>query len=191
MQHNIPKLINLLKLRNVKCSFIVKQVTLQILNNFFLKRKNYILRLGDKICLTIYPKSLHKIHVTGISNKSDIEFVLSYFKSNNIKASKVQIDNTFWIVKPLLIPRFDKFATFCRQRQSTDSTLLDLSNQGLNGDGGFLNVIYLRLFSCKGTITIHRTCSLILGATNITSVKLLLQALEILINNYTNCLNSS
>ena len=191
MQHNSPKLINLLKLRNVKCSFIVKQVTLQSLNKFFLYKKNHILRLGDKICLTIYPKSLHKIHVTGISNQSDIECVLNYFKSNNIKASKVQIDNTFWIIKPLLIPHFDKFAAFCQQRQTTDSTLLDLSNQGLNGDCGFLNVIYLRLFSCNGTITIHRTCSLILGAKNIMSVKLLLQALEILINDYTNCLNSS
>lgn len=185
-------MIKLLKLKNVKCSFIVKKIKTQFQNNFFRYKKNHILRLCNKICLTIYPKSLQKIHVTGISNRSDIECVLAYFKSNYITVLKVQIDNTFWVIKPLLIPHFAKFITFCQQRQATDwSGTLDCSNQGLNGDGGFLNVVYLRLLSCQGTITIHRTCSLILGAKSITSVKLLIHELQILINDYTNCLNSS
>lgn len=112
----------------------------------------------------------------------------------------MQIDNTFWIIKPLLIPHFHKFAEFCQITKRSDleswgglggSLDLDLSNFGLNGDGGFLNVIYLRLFSCKGTITIHRTSSLILGAKSITDVKLLTHAFDKLIENYINCLNSS
>ena len=61
------------KLKNVKCIFIVKNKSITFLNKFSKHKKNLILRYTKKVCLTIYPNNLIKIHATGISNSFDFE----------------------------------------------------------------------------------------------------------------------
>ena len=173
-----------LRLRNVKCNFVVKKELTPHLKLFKQHKTNKVLRLGDKICLTVYRNNLLKIHVTGISSLSDFESVLAFFKSINLGISRIQINNTFWMIKPFIINHFYKFADFCKNRPKTGSTVIDVSNIGLNGDGKFLNSIFLRNSACKGTVIIHRTSILILGATNIVAIKLLKQSLENLITSY-------
>ena len=177
-----------LKLRNIKCVFIVKNQLLSLLTKFSLRNKYYIFRLKNKICLTIYPKSKFKIQVTGIATNSDYNCLLTFFELNKIEVSEVQINNTFWIIKPLNIIHFDKFAKFCDLRRRKGKVNIDLSNHGLNGDGGFLNAIYLRHSSCKGTIVIHRTSSLILGATTLPAIRMLKLELTKLLSDYINYL---
>ena len=88
------------------------------------------------------------------------------------------------MIKPFIINHFYKFADFCKNRPKTGSTVIDVSNIGLNGDGKFLNSIFLRNSACKGTVIIHRTSILILGATNIVAIKVLKQSLENLRTSY-------
>ena len=152
-----------LRLRNIKCIFVVKKELNNHLEMFKQYTKNKILRLENKICLTLYGNNLLKIHVTGISSFSDFDCVLYFFKSKNIDISRIQINNTFWLIKPLIINHFDKFAEFCKKRPNTESTIIDASSFGLNADGGFLNSIYLRSPLCKGTVIIHRTSTIILS----------------------------
>ena len=173
-----------LRLRNIKCNFVVKKELTPHLKLFKQHKTNKVLRLGDKICLTVYQNSLLKVHVTGISSSSDFESVLSFFKSINIGISRMEINNTFWMIKPFIINNFYKFAIFCKNRSKTGSTVIDVSNVGLNGNGEFFNSIFLRNFDCEGTVIIHRTSILILGAKNIFAIKILKQSLENLITSY-------
>ena len=178
------------QLRNIKCVFIMQTSLDSIHNQFQLHKKNLTLKLCEKICLTIYPNSAFKIHATGISSFSDLNCILSFFESNNIKVSNVKINNSFWMIKPLIINFFDKFAKYCSEQRKSD-VILDTSNIGLNGDAGFINAIYLRHLDCHGTVIIHRKCSLILGSKNIEAIKLLICDLRSLIDGYESCLNSS
>ena len=173
-----------LRLRNVKCNFVVKKELTPHLKLFKQHKTNKVLRLGDKICLTVYRNNLLKVHVTGISSSSDFESVLSFFKINKIGISRMQINNTFWMIKPFIINSFNKFAYFCKNRSKTGSTAIDVSNVGLNGNGEFFNSIFLRNFDCEGTVIIHRTSILILGAKNIFAIKILKHSLENLITSY-------
>ena len=173
-----------LRLRNIKCIFFVKNELNNHMELFKEHTKNKILHLENKICLTLYGNNLLKIHVTGISCFSDFDCVLSFFKSRNIHISRIQINNTFWLIKPLIINHFDKFAEFCKKRPNTESTIIDASSFGLNADGGFLNSIYLRSPLCKGTAIIHRTSTIILGVTNIAALNILKNSLENLFTSY-------
>ena len=179
-----------IRLRNLKCVFAVHDSLKAICKQFQLHQKNYTFRLEKTICLTIYPSSMYKIHATGISSLIAFDLILTFFEKNNIRVQSVKVNNTFWMIKPLIIKNFNRFAQFCK-RQNTDSVTIDLSNMGLNGDGGFLNAIFLRHFGLKGTVIIHRTCSLILGPKNIDELKLLSHDLQNLISSYTDCLNSN
>ena len=178
-----------LRLKNIKCIFVVKKEPTNHLKLFKQHTKNRILRLENKICLTLYENNLLNIHITGISCFSDFDSVLSFFKSKNIEISRIQINNTFWLIKPLIINHFDRFAEFCKKRPKTESIIIDASNVGLNGDGGFLNSIYLRSTLCKGTVIIHRTSTIILGATTIAAIKILKHSLGNLLTSYHNSLN--
>ena len=173
-----------LRLRNVKCIFVLKKELKKHLELFKQHTKNKILRLEKKICLTLYENNLLKIHITGISCYSDFDCALSFFKSKNIEISRIQVNNTFWLIKPLIINHFDKFAEFCKKRSKTESTIIDASNFGLSGDGGFLNSIYLRSSLCKGTVIIHRTSTIILGATNIAAIRILKHSFGNLLTSY-------
>ena len=175
-----------IRLRNVKCCLNVKKELTPHLKLFKHNKTNKVMRLGEKICLTVYRNNLFKVHVTGISSSSGFESVLSFFKSIDIDISRIQINNTFWLIKPFIINHFSKFAVFCKNRSKTGKTVIDISNVGLNGDGKFLNSIFLRNSVCKGTVIIHRTSILILGAKNITAIKLLKHSLENLITSYQN-----
>ena len=110
-----------LRLRNVKCNFLVKKDLTPHLKLFKQHKTNKVLRLGDKICLTVYRNNLLKVHVTGISSSSDFESVLSFFKINKIRISRMQINNTFWMIKPFIINNFYKFAYFCKNRSKTNN----------------------------------------------------------------------
>ena len=180
-----------LRLRNVKCLFVLHDNIEALCKKFQLHEKNYTLRLDEKICLTIYPNSKYKLHATGISGLEDLEQILYFFVTNEIKVKSVEVNNTFWLIKPLIIKNFDKFAQFCKTRQKLDSVTINLNNLGLNGDGGFLNAIFLRHLDVNGSVIIHRTCSLILGPKNIDEVKLLSYDLQMLLNSYSDCLNSN
>ena len=172
-------------LRNVKCVFSIQDSLEQIIKEFQFHKKNHTFRLQDKICLTIYPKNLFRIHATGIKTVSDLNSVLLFFDSNCMRISKIQVNNTFWILKLLLIQNFDKFAKFCQNTQIASKQIyFDLSNLGLNGDGGFLNAIYLRHIDCRGAVIIHRTCSLIMGPKHITEIILLKNELKILLKSF-------
>ena len=171
------------KLRNVKCVFSIQHSLKHILKEFQFHKKNHTFRLHDKICLTTYPKNLFRIHATGIKTISDLNSVLLFFDSNSIRVYNVQVNNTFWILKPLLIQNFDKFAKFCQNTQK-NKVSFDLSNFGLNGDGGFLNAIYLRHSDCRGAVIIHRTCSLIMGPKHITEIRLLTNELKTLLKSF-------
>ena len=103
-----------LRLRNVKCNFLVKKDLTPHLKLFKQHKTNKVLRLGDKICLTVYRNNLLKIHVTGISSLSDFESVLSFFKAINLGISRIQVNNTFWMVKPFII---NNFLQICRLLQ--------------------------------------------------------------------------
>ena len=107
----------MVKLKNVKCIFIVENKSIKFFNKFSKHKKNLILRYVKKVCLTIYPNNPLKIHATGISNSFDFESLLSFFESNDMKISEIVINNTFWIIKPLVIPHFKKFATFCKDKK--------------------------------------------------------------------------
>ena len=113
-----------LRLRNIKCIFFVKNELNNHMELFKEHTKNKILHLENKICLTLYGNNLLKIHVTGISCFSDFDCVLSFFKSRNIHISRIQINNTFWLIKPLIINHFDKFAEFCKKYQIRNQLLL-------------------------------------------------------------------
>ena len=94
------------------------------------------------------------------------------------------VDNTYWIKKPHIIERFHEFASFCeRYREKRQDVDLDLSNFALNGDG-FLNSIYLRHRKASGTVIIHRKCISILGAKNASSVLLLTDKVNTLLEQY-------
>ena len=173
-----------LRLRNIKCIFVVKKELKTHLKLFKQNTKNKTLRLENKICLTLYKNNLLKVHVTGISCFSDFDSVLFFFKSKSIHISRIQINNTFWLIKPLIINHFNRFAEFCKRRSKTESTIIDASNVGLNGDGGFLNSIYLRSTLCKGTVIIHRTSTIILGATTMGAIKILKHSLGNLLTSY-------
>ena len=175
------------KLRNVKCVFAVQDSLDWLIKEFQYHKRNYTLRLNSKICLTIYPKSLFRIHATGISSAFDLNCILDFFESKCLKVCNAKVNNSFWILKPLIIQNFDKFAKYCQERNKqkvNSSVTIDISNVGLNGDGCFLNAIYLRLLDCHGVVIIHRTCSLILGPTNISELKLLIKELDNLIKQY-------
>ena len=175
------------KLRNIKCVFAVQDSLDWIIKEFHHHKRNFTLRLKNQICLTIYTKSLFRIHATGISSMSDFNCVLDYFHSKCIIVHNAMVNNSFWILKPLLIQNFNKFAKFCEEQnkqKNISSVTIDISNVGLNGDGCFLNTIYLRRLNCHGVVIIHRTCSLILGPTNISELKLLIKDLKKLINQY-------
>ena len=105
------------KLKNVKCVFDIQDSLDRIIKYFIFHKRNHTLRLKSKICLTIYPKNLFRIHVTGISNTADLNCVLDFFYSKCIKICNVKVNNSFWILKPLLIQNFDKFAQFCQGKK--------------------------------------------------------------------------
>ena len=175
------------KLRNIKCVFSVQESLDWMLKEFKFHKRNYTLRLENRICLTLYPKNLFKIHATGISNSDDLNCVLSFFESKCIKVCNATVNNSFWILKPLIIQSFDKFAKFCQEKnkqKKNSSITIDLSNIGLNADGCFLNAIYLRQLGCHGVVIIHRKCSLILGPTNISELKQLRKGFQTLLNQY-------
>lgn len=179
------------QLRNIKCVFIVQNSLDFIRVQFQLHKKNHTYKFNDnKICLTIYPKSSFKIHATGISSLLDLNCILSFFDLNNVIVNNVRINNSFWMIKPLIIKNFDKFAIFCNNQKYNEVTL-DTSHFGLNGDAGFLNAIFLRHSGYHGTVIIHRTCSLILGPTNTSALNVLICDLENLLSVYESCLNSS
>ena len=175
------------KLRNIKCVFSVQESLDWMLKEFKFHKRNYTLRLENRICLTLYPKNLFKIHATGISNSDDLNCVSSFFESKRIKVCNATVNNSFWILKPLIIQSFDKFAKFCQEKnkqKKNSSITIDLSNIGLNADGCFLNAIYLRQIGCHGVVIIHRTSSLILGPTNIAELKKLREGFQNLLDQY-------
>ena len=191
MKNHPSELIKNVKLRNIKCVFVVHNSLISLQKQFQLHNKNHTFKLCNKVWLTIYPNSQFRIHATGISTSSDFESVLSFFRSKHIVVSSVAVNSTFWLIKPLVIKSFNTFADFCNKKQKLKSTTIDASNVGLNGDAGFLNAIYLRRHSCTGTVIIHRNTSLILGSKNVKDVELLLHDLQDLISCYESSLNSS
>ena len=178
-----------IRLRNVKCVFVVHNSLAVLRNRFSLHKKNYTLRLRDKVTLTLYPNNLFRIHATGISALSDFQCILTFFELNNINVSSIDVNNTFWLLKPLVIKNFYSFATFCNGIQKSSPISIDASNIGLNGD--LVNAMFLRHLGYDGTVIIHRTCTLILGSKNVNDVKSLLCDLKTIIDFYESSLNSN
>lgn len=171
------------ELRNVKCVLTLSMLPQNLIEQFVKRQHNLILRIRDSIILTIYPKQIERVHITGIKNINDFQLIKILFLKNYVKIRKIQINNTFWIAKPMIIPHFHKFALFCKHTYTNRYAILDLSSYGLNGDG-YINVIYLRHKMCSGVGLIHRKSSSIIGAKDFQSVKMLVFEIKQLLNTY-------
>ena len=153
-------------LRNLKGVFKVNQVSKPLLKKMNKMRYNRILKLERKITLTIYPNSSNSfktIHVTGIKCQQDFKDVKKFLQAYQNLLS-FEINNTFFILKPILIENFLKFVHFCSVTSIKIEFNLNIDNIG---DYPGLNVIYMRSHSNKEkscVAMIHRKSISILGA---------------------------
>ena len=170
------------ELRNIKCCFVLNHLTPSLLLNFQKKGNYKIFRLDTKLVLTLYPSSKNRVHATGVKNFEDFSKIKKIFKKCGSKIRNVQINNSYWIKKPIVINKFHEFAQFCSQQRSSN-VQIDLSNFHMHP---YPNSIYLRHKLVSGTAIIFRKSVIILGAKKESCVKTLIFEVENILNRYIN-----
>ena len=177
-------------LRNIKFVLIVDKVPDNFMQLFQKHNQNFILKIENKIVLTIYSSQniTRKIHVTGIKMFKQKYLLFKLLNHYKIEIQKIVVNNTFFLLKNLNIPEFDKFASFC-SKYKKDGIFINLSSY--NNHENFLSVIYLKIYNVSGQVNIHRKSSIFLGCKTGKCVEMLKQELKTILLNYVSSLNSN
>ena len=177
-------------LRNIKFVLTVYKIPYKFKQLFQKHYQNFILKITNKIVLTIYTSQniTKKIHVTGIKNVEQKKLLFELLNLHKIKIEKIVVNNTFFLLKNLNIPEFDKFATFCSKYKQVH-TFFNLSSY--NSHENFLSVIYLKIQNASGQVNIHRKSSILLGCKTGKCVEILTRELKTIFLNYVSSLNSN
>ena len=170
-------------LRNIKMVFSVDYISPEFQNLFQPYQHNLILRMSNSVILTIYLSQikLKRIHITGLKRRNQKKMLLNFFKSHGIEVNRVEINNSFFLLKNINIPEYNKFAFFCSMYKRK-GVKIDLSS--FNSHENFLSVIYMRVLYCTGVANIHRKSVILLACRKKCCVEKLKVELGFLLTEY-------
>ena len=170
-------------LRNIKLVLTVNYISSKFQKLFKLCRHNLVMKMSDCMVLTIYLSQIHynRIHVTGIKTQNQKLSLINFLGCYGIKIKRIQINSSFFLLKNINIPEFDKFANFCSKYQRAG---VELNLSSFNIHENFLSVIYLKVSNCSGIANIHRKSTILLACRKKDCVEILKKEIKALLISY-------
>ena len=177
-------------LRNIKLVLTVDSISSKFQKLFKLCTHNLIMKMKNCLILTIYLSQIHskRIHVTGIKRQDQKYMLINFLEYYGIKIKRIQINSSFFLLKDVNIPEYDKFANFCSKYQQK-GVKLNLSSFNIHEN--FLSVIYLKVSTCSGIANLHRKSIILLACRKKRCVEILKREIKRLLISYIDSLKTS